>query len=105
MVLRPNGLLTIGFNQPERQRMYLSNLVPEDGYDPSAGDAIEYIHYMDDIFNGLIDAGLSLKKVVEGGWEAKKDPTVPVGSLVAGYVGGYFIVVAIKTQGTFSRKR
>jgi len=94
MVLRPGGLLTIGLNQPERQRMYLSNLIAEDTYDASAGDAIEYIHYMDDIFNGLIDARLSLRRVVEG----DRDPNVPVGSLDPKYVGGYFIVVATRGQ-------
>jgi hypothetical protein len=92
-VLRPNGLLTVGLLQPERQRMYLSNLIPDDGYDPSAGDAIEYIHYLDDIFNGLIDAGLSLERVIE---EGDRDPAVPVGSLDPGYEGDYFTVVATK---------
>ena len=74
--------------------MYLSNLIPDDAYDPAAGDAIEYIHYLDEIFDGLMDAGLSLKKVVDG----DRDPAVPVGSLDPGYVGGYFTVVATKAQ-------
>jgi len=79
-VLRPNGVLTMGLMQPAKQCRYLAGLVSDDPYDPAADDAIEYIHYMDDIFNGLLDAGLSLKRVFD------EDG------------GGYFIVVATKQQ-------
>ena len=98
-VLRPNGILTMGFMQPAKQCRFLAGLVSDDVYDPSARHAIEYMHYMDDIFNGLLDAGLSLKKVVDEG-RSRKGPTGPVGSLDPAYVDdcGYFIVVATKQQ-------
>ena len=97
-VLRPNGILTMGLLQPANQCRYLAGLVSGDPYDPSAGGSVEYIHYMDDIFNGLLDAGLSLKKVVDEG--RSKDSTVPVGKLDPAYVddGGYFIIVTTKQQ-------
>jgi len=95
-VLRPNGILTMGIMQPAQQCRYLAGLVSDDPYDPAAGDAIVYIHYMDDIFNGLLDAGLSLKRVFDEG--RSEGHTGPVGSLDPAYVGGYFIVVATKQQ-------
>ena len=98
-VLRPNGILTMGLMQPAKQCMFLAGLISDDVYDPSARHAIEYMHYMDDIFNGLLDAGLSLKKVVDEG-RSRNGPTGPVGSLDPAYVDncGYFIVVATKQQ-------
>jgi hypothetical protein len=50
---------------------------------------------MDDIFNGLVDAGLSLQRVVDWG-RRKLDPPIPVGVLDPDYIDncGYFIVVA-----------
>ena len=98
-VLRPNGILTMGLLQPAKQCRFLAGLISDDIYDPSARHAIEYMHYMDDIFNGLLDAGLSLKKVVDEG-RSSKDRTGSVGSLDSAYVdgGGYFTVVATKQQ-------
>ena len=90
-VLRPNGVLTMGLLQPAKQCRYLAGLVSDDPYDPAAGDAIEYIHYMDDIFNGLLDAGLSLKRVFDEGRSSKGHSAYVDG-------GGYFIVVATKQQ-------
>ena len=79
-VLRTSGILTVGLMQPAKQAVYLAGLVSDDPYDPSAGDAIEYVHYMSDIFNGLLDAGLSLQRVFD------EDG------------GGYFIVAATKER-------
>ena len=95
-VLRPNGILTMGILQPAQQCRFLAGLVSDDVYDPSARHAIEYIHYMDDIFNGLLDAGLSLKRVFDEG--RSESHMGPAGSLDPAYVdhGGYFIVVATK---------
>lgn len=64
-VLRPGGTLTIGLMQSAKQIMYLASLVEDDPYDPGAGDAIEYVHDMGDIFNGLIDAGFSLNRIFD----------------------------------------
>lgn len=103
-VLKPNGLLTIGFGQPATQCI----AGDETGYriyrpyhekvDPRDSGEIEFRHYMDDIFNGLLDAGLLLQKVVDGGRNNRPDPKSPVGSWTheSAYVGGYFIVVGRK---------
>ena len=95
-VLRPNGILTMGLLQPAKQCRFLAGLISDDL--PSADHAIEYMHYMDDIFNGLLDAGLSLKRVVDEGRSDGR--TGSVGSLDPAYVDdcGYFIVVATKQQ-------
>lgn len=94
-VLKSEGVLSMGLLQPARQCRYLGNLIRDDPYDP-ARHAIEYIHYMDDIFNGLVDAGLSLKEVTDEG--RSREGLRPVGSLDPAYVedGGYFIVVATR---------
>ncbi len=104
--LRPNGLLTMGFGQPAIQCI----TGDETGYriyrpyhekvDQRDDGAIEYRHYMDDIFNGLLDAGLSLQKVVDAGRNRKPDSKARIGSWThqSAYVGGYFIVVATKQQ-------
>ena len=105
-VLRPNGLLTIGFGQPAVQCI----AGDETGYriyrpyhekvDRRESGAVEFRHYMDDIFNGLLDVGLSLQKVVDEARNSKPDPKAPIGSWTheSAYVGGYFIVVARKHQ-------
>jgi len=95
-ILRHNGLLTMGFNEPSNQHMYLSGLNSEDPYEPSQGDAIEYIHYMEDIFNGLLDAGLLLQRVIDTPYGYERSPTVPVGTLDPELKPGYFTVVATK---------
>lgn len=95
-VLRPHGTLTMGLLQPAHQARFLAGLISHDVYDPVNRHAVEYIHYMDDIFNGLVEAGLSLRQVVDAGRD--KNHIGPVGSLEPAYVddGGYFIVVATK---------
>ena len=105
-VLRPNGLLTIDFGQPAIQCI----AGDETGYriyrpyhervDPRERGAIEFRHYMDHIFNGLLDAGLTLQKVVDEGRNNRPDPKARIGSWTheSAYVGGYFIVVARKPQ-------
>lgn len=64
-VLRPGGILTIGLMQSAKQAMYLAGQVSDDPYNPGAGDAVEYVHDMGDIFNGLIDAGFSLNRIFD----------------------------------------
>ena len=62
----------------------------------SGGDSVEYIHYMDHIFNGLIDAGLSIERVFDLGRGSVGSGGCPVGMLGPTYVddGGYFFVTA-----------
>ena len=60
--------------------------------------AIEFRHYMDDIFNGLIDAGLSIQQVVDLSRSKRPDPQAPPGSWTheSSYIGGNFVIVAKK---------
>jgi SAM-dependent methyltransferase len=60
---------------------------------------IEFRHYMDDIFGGLLDVGLSLRQVVDKARYREPDLDAPAGSWEHqdSYVGGGFVVVAAKS--------
>jgi len=60
--------------------------------------AIEYRHYMDDIFSGLSDNGLSLLRVVDTDRYRRPPPEARPGSWTheSTYVGGGFVIVATK---------
>ena len=60
---------------------------------------IEFRHYMDDIFNGLLDADLSLLKVIDSARTKKPAPDAVPGSWThqSAYIGGEFVIVAKKT--------
>ena len=60
--------------------------------------AIEFRHYMDDIFNGLIEMGLSIRQVVDISRNNKPDPKAIPGTWdhEEPYVGGNFVIVAKK---------
>ncbi len=96
-ILRQKGTLAMGLMQPAQQCRFLTGLISNDVYDPVSRHAVEYMHDMDDIFNGLVDAGLALKGVVDAG-RSRKGPAAPPGSLDPAYVDncGYFAVVATK---------
>ena len=106
-VMRPNAVLTIGFGQPAIQCI----AADETGYrisrpycvkaDQREDGAIEFRHYMDDIFNGLLDAGLSLERVFDDHGD-EPSPGAPVGSWTheSAYINGYFIIVARKPDRT-----
>jgi len=59
---------------------------------------IEFRHYMDDIFGGLPDVGLSLRQVLDLGRNRKPPPQAAPGSWAHQdpYVGGGFVIVATK---------
>ncbi len=61
---------------------------------------IEFRHYMDDIFGGLLDAGLSIRQVIDKGRHREPDPEAPPGSWehLDSYVGGGFVIVAAKDK-------
>ena len=61
---------------------------------------IEFRHYMDDIFGGLIDAGLYLRQVVDVGRHREPDLEALPGSWEHqdSFVGGGFVVVAEKDK-------
>ena len=64
---------------------------------------IEFRHYMDDIFGGLLDAGLSLRQVVDLFRYKKPDPQAQPGTWTRqeAYVGGGFVILATKDQRAF----
>lgn len=59
---------------------------------------IEFRHYIDDIFNGLLEAGLSIRQVEDLSRHVKPDSEAPPGAWnhESAYVGGRFVVVAQK---------
>jgi len=65
-----------------------------------AGNGIEFRHYMDDIFNGLIELGFSIQGVYEGPHDRRPDPSDAPGSWDHQrlYLGGTFDIVARKER-------
>jgi len=59
---------------------------------------IEFRHYMDDLFNGLIEAGFSIQEIIDLRRDQRPDPKTPPGSWdhERFYVGGAFTIVARK---------
>ncbi len=60
--------------------------------------AIEFRHYMDDIFNGLIETGFTIRQVEDFSRDIEPDEQAPRGSWTheSTYIGGQFVVVATK---------
>ena len=103
-VLRPGGLYRTDCEQPairfliwdgsryRTSKPYIEKIERrEDG-------GIEFRHYIDDIFNGLLEVGLSIPQVEDLCRDVKPDVEAPPGTWdhVRTYVGGYFVVVAQK---------
>jgi ubiquinone/menaquinone biosynthesis C-methylase UbiE len=103
-VLRPGGKYRTDFWQPavdfvqwdgeayQVARPYHEQVLRrEDG-------AIEFRHYMDDIFEGLLQAGLSIEQVKDLSRDRAPDPRATPGTWrhERFYVGGQFVVVASK---------
>ena len=103
-ILRQGGVFRIDFHQPA------VHFVAWDGdsykitkpyfekVDQREDGAIEFRHYMDDIFNGLIDVGLSIRQVVDLSRNKKPSPEAISGSWTheEPYIGGEFVIVATK---------
>ena len=103
-VLRPGGLYRTDWGQPA------IHFVAWDGngyrvtkpyceqIDRRDDGAIEFRHYMDDIFGGLLDAGLSIRQVEDLSRHVKPDLQASPGSWTheRTYFGGEFVVVARK---------
>jgi len=101
-VLRPGGLYRTDVGQPA------TFVVEWDGAHYCLGvpyrervlrrddGGIEFRHYMDDIFNGLRDAGLTLVEVIDCARDHAPPPDAAPGSWTheSGYVGGCFVIVA-----------
>lgn len=103
-VLKKNGLFRVDFGQPavhfiswngngyEITKPYFEKLhLREDG-------AIEFRHYMDDIFNGLLEVGFSIRQVVDLSRNKKLNLQALPGSWTheESYIGGSFVIVAKK---------
>jgi SAM-dependent methyltransferase len=103
-VLRTGGLFRVDFGQPavyftawdgtgyRIARSYAERV------NRRADGAIEFRHYMDDIFNGLLELGLSIQRVCEAPYYEHLDPEAPPGSWSheQAYVAGRFAIVARK---------
>ena len=103
-VLRRDGVFRVDFRQPAVHFVAWDG----DGYritkpysektDRRENGAIEFRHYMDDIFNGLIEVGLSIRQVVDLSRNKKPDPQALPGSWTSEdlYIGSAFVIVATK---------
>ncbi len=103
-VLRQDGVFRVDFRQPAVHFVAWDG----DGYRVSKpyfervhrreDGAIEFRHYMDDIFNGLVDVGLSIRQVVDLSRNKRPDPQAPPESWTheESYIGGIFVIVAKK---------
>jgi SAM-dependent methyltransferase len=105
-VLRPKGVYRVVHGNPATFVMAWENgtynvAVPYGERVEHRDDGgIEFRHYMDDIFNGLIDAGFSIRHVYEEPYARQADIDAPAGSWnhERAYVAGGFIVVARREQ-------
>jgi len=103
-VLRPRGLYRSDWHQPARHFIAWDG----DGYrvakpyaekiERREDGGIEFRHYMDDIFNGLLETGFAIRQVVDLDRHVKPDPEAAPGTWEheSTYVGGTFVVVAQK---------
>jgi hypothetical protein len=102
-VLRPNGRYRVVHGNPATafiswdghayciSKPYAERLNRREG-------AIDFRHYMDDIFNGLLDVGLSIQRVYEAPYHRMGDLEAEPGSWdhERAYVAGEFAIVARK---------
>jgi SAM-dependent methyltransferase len=107
-VLRTGGLFRVDFGQPavyftawdgagyRIARPYAERV------NRRADGAIEFRHYMDDIFNGLLELGFSIQCVCEAPYCEHLDPDASPGSWSheQAYVAGGFAIVARKNGAT-----
>jgi len=105
-VLRQGGMFRVDFHQPAVHFMAWDGdayRVAEPYFqkiDRREDGAIEFRHYMDDIFNGLIEVGLSIRQVVDLSRNKKPNLQAPPGSWTheEPYIGGRFVIVAAKDK-------
>jgi SAM-dependent methyltransferase len=101
-VLRPGGTYRVAHGNPATAAVEWSGEVYYVGapYDERVkyreDGGIEFRHYMDDMFNGLLDAGFSIQRVHEEPYAREPDPNAPAGSWdhERAYVAGGFVIVA-----------
>ncbi len=103
-VLRPGGLYRSDWYQPVIHFMTWNGT----GYqvaepyvqklDQREDGGVEFRHYMDDIFNGLLEVGLTIRQVEDLSRHVSPDPNAEPGGWEheSTYLGGSFVVVAQK---------
>jgi SAM-dependent methyltransferase len=103
-VLKLGGLYRVVVGQPVTHfvewdgRVYCITRPYSESMKRRADGGIEFRHYMDDIFNGLLDAGFSIQHVHEAPYARQKIEDEPGGwEYERGYVAGEFAVIARKT--------
>jgi len=103
-VLRPGGLYRSDWGQPathfigwngtgyEIDKPYVEKI------DRRGDGAMEFRHYMNDIFNGLIESGFTIMEVEDLSRHVKPNERAPRGGWTheSTYIGGQFVVVARK---------
>ena len=107
-VLRPGGLYRTDWGQPAIHFAawdgsgYRVAKPYTERIDRREDGGIEFRHYMDDILDGLLEVGLSIRQVVDLSRHVKPDSEAPPGSWPheRTYVGGEFVVVARKEGGS-----
>jgi SAM-dependent methyltransferase len=112
-VLRTGGLFRVDTHQPTVDVLewdgvgYRIARPYADRVNRRADGAIEFRHYVDDLFNGLIDLGFSIQRVCEAPYYRRLDPNAPPGSWEheQAYVGGQFAIVARKDGAASGRAR
>ena len=103
-VLRTGGLYRSDWHQPALQFVtwdgngYRVAKPYAEKIDRREDGGIEFRHYMDDILNGLLEVGLSIRQVEDLSRHVKPDSQAPEGSWAheRTYFGGEFVVVAQK---------
>jgi SAM-dependent methyltransferase len=103
-VLRPHGAYRVVFGNPAASYMEwngqaycVAKPYAEKKHRRDDG-GIEFRHYMDDIFNGLLDSGFSIQRVHEAPYYRKEAQEAEPGSWTHEqiYVAGEFAIVATK---------
>jgi SAM-dependent methyltransferase len=103
-VLRQGGLYRVGHCNPATQVVEETSwdgrayriLDPYSGGCIEDAESIEFRHLLKDIFNGLVESGLTIVEVEEDPRHLSPDPAADPGTLghMLGYVQSYFAVVA-----------
>jgi SAM-dependent methyltransferase len=111
-ILRPQGLYRVDFCNPAREfvdeaswdgggyRITVPYYVKQTTVSYGAGSepSIQFRHYMDEVFNGLLDLGFSIQRVFDNGPREQLDATLEPGSWEhsSAFLPGSFAVVAVK---------
>ncbi len=107
-VLRPRGTYRVVHGNPATASVewsgeaYCISVPYSERVKQREDGGIEFRHYMDDIFNGLLDSGFSIQRVYEEPYARQPDPNAPPGSWhhERAYVAGGFVIVARRERET-----